>query len=111
MAPDTSWSIPSVLPRREPPSAAPWRLKTLLDKNRWTLGGLLLAQAMVLVFYLILVHNVAQVELKRVSAASQARERHECAMTEGRLMREQCFAVLATSRPVQAIAVSLNTPP
>ena len=112
MSPDTTWSRPSVLPRREPRSTSsePSRLIALLGEHRWTVGGLLLAQAMVVMFYLILVDNVSQLETKRASAASQARERHDCAMTEGRLMREQCFAALATSRPTEAIAVSLNTP-
>ncbi len=110
MGPDTTLGVRGPLGLPTPPhplvQAGRQRLRSLSNETRWVLGGLLLAQAMVAVFYLILVHNMNQQELKRAAAESEARERHGCALIQLRLMRDQCFAQLATSRPVEVLATA-----
>ena len=104
MGPDTTlttFMAPSPQPRRQlaqhPLAQA---LRRLPDGTRWALGGLLLALAMVAVFYLILANSVARAELKRTTAQSEAQHRHRCAMIDVRLMRDQCFARLSTGQPM-----------
>ena len=60
----------------------------------WAGAGLLMALAMTAMLYLILVDNVAQVQNKRLAHEQQVRERHRCAMLQGRLERDQCLVAL-----------------
>ncbi len=116
MGPDTTlndpmasaWAAPSRLHRPAAHTAQPARAP-LSRESRWALGGMALALAMVAVFYLLLAQHVAQLELKRAAAQSEARERHSCALIRVRLMRDQCLATLSIGRPVEVLAPAPKT--
>ncbi len=71
------------------------RVQKTSTEIRWALAGLLLAQVMVVLLYLILVNNIDQLKNKRLAAEQSAREHHRCAMMQNRLARDQCLVAAA----------------
>ena len=78
------------------------RMRGMSVENRWIAAGLLLALVMLALLYAILVDNIAQVQNRRIAQQQEARDRHHCAMQQGRLERDQCLVALAQAYPQAA---------
>lgn len=72
------------------------RVSGLSSESRWAIAGLLLAQIMVAVLYLMLVDNVTQIGIKKAAQEELTRQRHYCGLQPTRLERQQCLAELST---------------
>lgn len=72
------------------------RVASLSSESRWAIAGLLLAQIMVAVLYLMLVDNVTQISIKKAAEEERTRQRHYCGLQPTRLERQQCLAELST---------------
>lgn len=67
----------------------------LSTETRWAIAGLVLAQIMVAVLYLMLVDNVTQIGIKKAAEEERTRQRHYCGLLPTRLERQQCLAELS----------------
>lgn len=98
--------------RPQRPRQPLWRLGALARwcvANRWAMAGLVLAQGMAALLYLVMVDNQAQVGHQRQAALQASRQRHACTLMTRRLEREQCLAALA--RAAAAPASQATVPP
>ncbi len=75
------------------------RLGRLSSEKRWAIAGLSLAMVMLMLLYMVLTDNIAQLQNRRMTQQQEARERHHCAMLQGRLERDQCLVALAQTYP------------
>ena len=80
-------------------------MRAISAENRWVMAGLVLAMAMVVAFYMILVDNIAHLQTQRQAEQLQAQERHRCGMLMDRLEREQCLASLSHADDADAATV------
>lgn len=88
-----------------------WRRVVLLRlwrANGWVMAGLLLAQGMAALLYLVMVDNLAQVDSQRQAEVQRARQRHACTLLARRLAREQCVAALADAQSTEGPAASAS---
>lgn len=84
--------------RPQRPRQALWRLGALAGlsvANRWVVAGLMLAQGMAVLLYLVMVDNLAQVDRQRQAAVLLSRQQHACALMTLQKARAQCLAELA----------------
>ena len=82
-----AYYTPPLLPRRA-------GLLRLAMENPWAVAGLVLAQLMVVLLYLIMVDSLRQVDDRRAMQEQQSRQRQACTLLPRRADRDQCLATL-----------------
>ena len=87
--------------RQQPifPALSRW-FDTLPREHGLMIIGLLMAQVLVVLLYLVMADNVAQALRRRVELEAQAQQRHRCGVLQARREREQCLQSMTVSESI-----------